>query len=151
MARTGSDLARLPWRATATTVTAMATFGLLAVTGVAGTGASAGDPAPATFRLADGSAGCSFLDSGEIACRAAESPSAVVLASDGNVRADDEVAVSWNEQTPVLQAAESWWHGDFSCSVADGRLGCATASGGVIEVGPDGEAGASPPAIATQG
>jgi hypothetical protein len=148
MAMTGSLRARFPWRATATAVTATAAFGLLAVTGVAGTGTTKGDPAPAAFRLADGSAGCNFLDSGEIACRAAGSPSAVALAPDGDVREPD-VPVSWDDSTPVLQAAESWWHGDFSCSVADGRLGCATASGGVIEVGPDGEAGALPPAVAT--
>jgi hypothetical protein len=130
-------------------VTATAAFGLLAVTGLAGTGASAGDPGPAAFRLADGSAGCNFLDSGEIACRATESPSALVLEPDGDVRSDEDVAVTWDETTPVLQAAESWWHGDFACSAADGRLGCATESGGVIEVGPDGEGGALPPAIAT--
>ena len=129
---------------------ATAVFGLLAVTGVAGTGASGGDPAPAAFRLADGSAGCNFLDSGEIACRATESPSALVLEPDGDVRAAD-VAVTWDDSTPVLQAAEGWWHGDVSCGVVEGRLACATESGGVIEVGPDGEAGASPPAIATQG
>jgi hypothetical protein len=129
-------------------VTATAAFGLLAVTGLAGTGSSGGDPAPAAFRLADGSAGCNFLDSGEIACRASESPSALVLERDGDVRETDTV-VAWDDSTPVLQAAESWWHGDFSCSVAEGRLGCATASGGVIEVGPDGEAGALPPAVAT--
>jgi hypothetical protein len=150
MARTGSDRARYPWRAAATAVTATAAFGLLAVTGLAGTGASAGDPAPAAFRLADGSAGCNFLDSGEIACRATGSPSALVLSADGSVR-DSDAAVSWDETTPVLQAAESWWHGDFSCGVAEGRLGCATGSGGVIEVGPDGEAGAIPPALYTQG
>jgi hypothetical protein len=130
-------------------VTATAAFGLLAVTGVAGTGASAGDPSPAAFRLADGSAGCNFLDSGEIACRATASPSALVLEPDGDVRADDDHAVTWDESTPVLQASESWWHGDFSCGAADGRLGCATASGGVIEVGPDGEGGALPPAVAS--
>ena len=129
-------------------MTATAVFGLLAVTGVAGTGTSAGDPAPAAFRLADGSAGCNFLDSGEIACRATESPTALVLEPNGDVRADD-VAVTWDERTPVLQASESWWHSDFSCSAAEGRLGCATASGGVIEVGPDGEAGALPPAVAS--
>jgi hypothetical protein len=144
----GSLRARLPWRAAATAVTATAAFGLLAVTGVAGTGASGGDPAPAAFRLADGSAGCNFLDSGEIACRATGSPSALVLEQDGDVR-ESQVAVSWDDSTPVLKAAESWWHGGFSCSAADGRLGCATASGGVIEVGPDGEAGALPPAVAT--
>jgi hypothetical protein len=129
-------------------VTATAAFGLLAVTGLAGTGASAGDPSPAAFRLADGSAGCNFLDSGEIACRATESPSALVLEPDGDVRADD-LAVTWDESTPVLQASESWWHGNLTCSAADGLLGCVTASGGVIEVGPDGEGGALPPAVAT--
>jgi hypothetical protein len=149
MAWTGSShRARTPWRTAATAATATATFGLLAVTGLAGTGASGGDPAPAAFRLADGSAGCNFLDSGEIACRAAESPSALVLAPDGEVRAED-VAVSWNDETPVLQSAESWWHGDVSCGVVEGRLACATASGGAIEVGPDGEAGTIPPASAT--
>lgn len=150
MARTGSNRAHFPWRAAATAVTAMAAFGLLAVTGLAGTGASAGDPAPAAFRLADGSAGCNFLDSGEIACRATGSPSTLVLSPDGSVR-DDDVTVSWNDATPVLQSAESWWHGDFSCSVPEGRLACASRTGGAIEVGPDGEAGAIPPALYTQG
>ena len=137
-----------PWRAAATGVTATAVFGLLAVTGVAGT-AGKGEPAPAAFRLADGSAGCNFLASGVIACRAMGAPSAVVLEPDGDVRPDD-VTVTWNDATTVLQPAESWWHGGFSCSAADGRISCATASGGVIEVGPDGEAGALPPAIATR-
>jgi hypothetical protein len=151
MAWTGSThRVRSPWRTAATVVTATVTFGLLAVTGLAGTAASGGDPAPAAFRLADGSAGCNFLESGEIACRAAESPSALVLTGDGDVRAAD-VPVSWGDETPVLQAAESWWHGDFSCSVEEGRLECASASGGVIAVGHDGEAGAIPPASSTQG
>ena len=148
MARTGSESARLPWRRTATAVAATAAFGLLAVTGVAGTRGS-GDPAPSAFRLADGSAGCNFLGSGEIACRATGSPSPLVLEPDGDVRADD-VAVRWDDSTPVLRAAESWWHGGFSCGAAHGRLACSTLSGGRIEVGPDGEAGALPPAIAVQ-
>lgn len=150
MARTGSLRTQSPWRTTATAVTATTVFGLLAVTGLAGTGSAGGDPAPAAFRLADGSAGCNFLDSGEIACRAAESADAIVLARDGDVRLED-VAVSWNDETPVLQAAESWWHGGYSCDVVEGRLACATASGGAIEVGPDGEAGAIPPALAISG
>ena len=146
MARTGS--ARSRWRTAATAVAATACFVLLAVTGVAGTGSS-GDPAPAAFRLDDGSAGCNFLGSGEIACRAIGSPDALVLEPDGDVRIDD-LDVVWDDATPVLGSAESWWHGGFSCSAADGRLACSTASGGVVEVGPEGEAGAAPPAIMTQ-
>lgn len=127
----------------------MAVFGLIAMTGLAGTGAPGGDPAPAAFRLADGSAGCNFLESEEIACRAVGSPSALVLGRDGDVRSED-VAVSWNDETPVLQAAESWWHGDFSCGLMDGRLACATISGGAVEMGPEGEGAAVPPALITR-
>jgi len=128
-------------------VVATAVFGLLAVTGVAGTRGT-GDPAPAAFRLVDGSAGCNFLDSGEIACRADGSATALVLEPDGDVRLDD-IAVRWDDSTPALRPAESWWHGGFSCGVEDGRLSCATASGGVVEVGPDGEAGALVPPVVT--
>jgi hypothetical protein len=136
---------RPPLRATATAAAATAIFGVLAVTGVAGTGSAGGDPVPASFRLGDGSAGCNFLASGEIACRAAGSPSALMLEPDGDVRATD-VAVRWDDSTPVLNAAESWWHGGFTCRVVDGaRLGCSSADGGVVEVGADGEAALVPP------
>jgi hypothetical protein len=141
---------RFPLRATATAVTATAIFGLLAVTGVAGTGSAGGDPVPAAFRLDDGSAGCNFLDSGEIACRATGSPSALVLEPDGAVRAAD-VAVRWDDSTPVLNASESWWHGGFACRVDGGRLGCSSADGGVIEVGADGEGALVPPVSHTTG
>jgi hypothetical protein len=130
-------------------VTATVAFGLLAVTGLASTAASGGDPAPAAFRLADGSAGCNFLESGEIACRATGSTNALVLTRDGEVRTED-ASVAWNDDTPVLQAAESWWHADFSCSVAQGALVCTSGSGGVIAVGRDGEAGTVPPAFSAQ-
>jgi hypothetical protein len=132
-----------------TAAAALAIFGLLAMTGVAGTGAAGGDPAPAAFRLGDGSAGCNFLGSGELACRAAGSPTALVLEADSGVRSAD-VAVHWNDTTPVLGAGESWWHAGVSCRVNEGRLACSTADGGVIEVGSDGEAGLVPPVTYTE-
>jgi hypothetical protein len=148
MARTGSKLRTRSLLRAVTAAAAMAIFGLLAMTGVAGTGSATGDPAPAAFRLDDGSAGCNFLGSGEIACRAVESPNALVLEPDGGVRSAD-VAVHWDESTPVLSAAESWWHGDVTCRVDGNRLACSTAEGGLIQVGADGEGGLVPPVTYT--
>jgi hypothetical protein len=148
MLRTGSTLRGRSLLRLVTAVAALAIFGLLAMTGVAGTGAAGGDPAPAAFRLGDGSAGCNFLASGELACRAAGSPTALVLEGDSGVRSAD-IAVHWNDSTPVLGAAESWWHAGVNCRVNAGRLACSTAEGGAIEVGSDGEAALVPPVTYT--
>jgi hypothetical protein len=99
------------------------------VSGVAGTHAG-GAPAPAAFRLADGSAGCRLLDPGTLACRAAGSDAAAVLAADGSSRPED-VDVGWDDGTPVLLAAESWWHGAFSCRVRAAVVTCAAADGAI--------------------
>jgi hypothetical protein len=64
-------------------------LGTLAVSGAARTPGGDGTPAPAAFRLADGSS------------RPATH------------------AVVWDETTPVLRRTESWWHGGFSCHVED--------------------------------
>ena len=103
--------------------------GLAAVSGVAGTRAG-GEPAPAVFRLDDGSAGCRLLDAGTLACRAAESDAAAVLAADGSSHPDD-VDVGWDDDTPVLLPAESWWHGAFSCRVRAAVVTCAAADGAI--------------------
>ena len=148
MVRTGLALRGRSLLRAVTVAAAMTIFGLLAMTGVAGTGAAGGDPAPAAFRLGDGSAGCNFLASGELACRAAGSPTALVLEGDSGVRSAN-VAVNWNDSTPVLGASESWWHAGVNCRVHAGRLACSTADGGLIEVGSDGEAALVPPVTYT--
>jgi hypothetical protein len=118
----------LRWSAALAAV-AVAT-GLAAVAGVAGTSRSGGEPAPAAFRLEDGSAGCRLLDRDTLACRAAGSDAAAVLAADGSSHPGD-VDVDWDEGTPVLLTAESWWHGPFSCNVRGPVVTCAAADGAV--------------------
>jgi hypothetical protein len=113
--------------------------GLLAVSGTARTPGADGTPAPAAFRLADGSAGCVF-DGERIACGTASMSSAVVLEPDGSSAVAD-VAVEWNDATPVLRSTESWWHHGYSCRSADLELLCERANG-TIAVG-RGEAGAA--------
>ena len=114
--------------------------GLLAVSGTARTTGVGGVPAPAAFRLSDGSAGCAF-DGGRLACRAASFPTAVALDSEGRSEPTD-AEVAWDETTPVLRLSESWWHGDFSCQVVDIDLVCAAESGS-ISVAATGVGGAS--------
>jgi hypothetical protein len=103
--------------------------GLAAVSGVAGTSAG-GEPAPAAFRLEDGSAGCRLLDGDTLACRAAGSDAAALLAADGSSH-PGEVDVAWDDDTPVLLPAESWWHGAFSCRVRAAVVTCAAADGAI--------------------
>lgn len=112
-----------------------ALFGLAAVAAIAGTGDPGGTPATAAFRLGDGSAGCNFRESGEIACRAAGSEAAVVLEPSGDSRVEMDGAVGWDEQTPVLLAAESWWNGAVSCRVAPSQRIVCTAGDGSIAAG----------------
>jgi hypothetical protein len=118
----------LKWSATLVAV-AVAT-GLAAVSGVAGTSRSGGEPAPAAFRLEDGSAGCRLLDADTLVCRAAGSDAAAVLAADGSSHPGN-VDVDWDDGTPVLLAAESWWHGPFSCRVRGSVVTCAAGDGAV--------------------
>jgi hypothetical protein len=113
--------------------------GLLAVSGTARTPGADGTPAPAAFRLADGSAGCVF-DGERIACRTASMSSAVVLEPDGSSAVAD-VAVEWNDATRVLRSTESWWHDGYTCRVDD-ELVCERGSG-TIAVGRGGVGGAS--------
>jgi hypothetical protein len=94
--------------------------GVLAVAGTAG--GAGGSPAPAAFRLADGSAACAF-DGDLLACRGRDATSAVVLRADGSSEAD-AVDVAWNDTTPVLRPTESWWHGGFACRVDDNAIVC---------------------------
>jgi hypothetical protein len=103
--------------------------GLAAVSGAAGTSA-VGEPAPAAFRLEDGSAGCRLLDGDTLACRAAGSDTGAVLAADGSSHPED-VDVDWDASAPVLLAAESWWHGSFSCRVRAAVVTCAAADGAI--------------------
>jgi hypothetical protein len=107
--------------------------GAAAVTGIASTGAPAGEPAPAGFRLADGSAGCVLVAADELACRSADIDAAVSLSRDGSSRITD-AEVSWDETMPVLRAAEQWWHAGFVCRVHRGRAYCA-AGGGSVSAG----------------
>jgi len=113
-------------------------LGALAVSGNARTGEAGGTPAPAAFRLSDGSAGCAF-DGSRIAC-AAVSGRGVVLELDGDSYPATST-VSWDESTPVLQRTESWWHGGFSCRV-EGGIVCDRGNGS-ISVGAEGVGGAS--------
>jgi hypothetical protein len=78
--------------------------GALAVSGTART-TGGGTPERASFRLADGSAGCTF-DGGELSC------------------GTRETGGPWVAATTVLRPTESWWHGRFACRVVAGRLAC---------------------------
>jgi hypothetical protein len=118
---------------------AAVTLGMLAVSGAARTPGGDGTPAPASFRLSDGSAGCAF-DGTRLACATASLPTGVVLEADGSSRPATH-AVLWDETTPVLRRTESWWHGGFSCHVED-RLVCERGNGS-ISVGAGGVGGAS--------
>ena len=112
--------------------------GTLAVSGTART-AGGGTPAPAAFRLSDGSAGCAF-DGSRLACATAAGPTAVLEADGDSHPAGD--AVAWDDSTPVLRRTEGWFHGGFSCHVADSELVCERESGS-ITVGAGGVGGAS--------
>jgi hypothetical protein len=114
-------------------------LGTLAVSGAARTPGAEGTPAPAAFRLSDGSAGCAF-DGTRLACATASLPTGVVLEADGSSRPEAR-AVVWDETTPVLKRTESWWHGGFSCRV-EARLVCERGNGS-ISVGVGGVGGAS--------
>ena len=114
-------------------------LGTAAVSGTARTpGAGVGSPAPAAFRLSDGSAGCAF-DGSRIAC-ATSGGRGVVLEADGSSHPAPK-AVTWNDATPVLRRTASWWHGGFSCHV-EGDLVCERENGS-ISVGAGGIGGAS--------
>jgi hypothetical protein len=114
-------------------------LGTLAVSSGAGTPSGlGGTPAPAAFRLSDGSAGCAF-DGSRLAC-ATVGGRGVVLEADGDSHPAPK-AVTWNEATPVLQRTESWWHGGFSCRV-EGGVVCERGSGS-ISLGAGGVGGAS--------
>jgi len=114
-------------------------LGTVAVSGAARTpGAGGGTPAPAAFRLSDGSAGCAF-DGVRLAC-ATSKGRGVVLEPDGNSHPAPR-AVTWNNTTPVLRRAESWWHGGFSCHI-EGDLVCERENGS-ISVGAGGIGGAA--------
>ena len=112
------------------TACAAALVGTLAVAGTAGPG-NAGVPAAASFRLADGSAGCAF-DDGVLACRSETMDAAAVLKANGS-RSVQDVPVAWDRSTPVLRSSESWWHGEFTCRI-DGDLLCSTFDGATISV-----------------
>jgi hypothetical protein len=85
--------------------------GALAVSGTART-TGGGTPERATFRLADGSAGCTY-DRGELACGSRDTGGA------------------WVDSTTVLRPTESWWHGGFSCRVQSRLLVCTRADGSI--------------------
>ena len=115
-------------------------LGTLAVSGAARTpGGGGGTPAPASFRLSDGSAGCVF-DGSRLACATKSPRLGVVLEADGSSH-PAAGAVTWDETTPVLQRTDSWWHGGFSCRV-EGRLVCERGNGS-ISVGAGGVGGAA--------
>ena len=113
-------------------------LGVLAVSSGAGTPGLGGMPAPAAFRLSDGSAGCAF-DGSRLACATTEGRG-VVLEADGNSHPAAK-AVTWNEATPVLHRTDSWWHGGYSCRVSGGIV--CTRGNGSISVGAGGVGGAS--------
>ena len=111
---------------------AVAVASVVAVlTGFAGAEAAGGEPAPASFRVEDGSAACGFLESGALACRARGGEAAVVLEPDGSSHPAD-LDVRWDASTPVLLAAQSWWSGDVRCRPAAGALSCSRAGGAIF-------------------
>jgi hypothetical protein len=114
------------------TLTALAVGGLLAV-GATARGTTEGLPAPASFRLGDGSAGCVF-DGTKLACRGVSTSSTVVLDAEGRTRASRE-RVEWDGLTPVLRWTESWFNGVFSCHVDVTTIVCSTTDGGLLAVG----------------
>jgi hypothetical protein len=114
------------------TLIAVAIGGLLAV-GATARGLNDGVPAPSSFRLGDGSAGCVF-DGTRLACRGASTSSTVVLDAEGRTRASRQ-RVEWDGSTPVLRWTESWFNGVFSCHVAVTTIVCSTADGGLLAVG----------------
>jgi hypothetical protein len=115
--------------------------GVLAVSGIAGTGHPGGTPAAAAFRLADGSAACNYA-AGALTCRADGAPGALVLESDGSSHGGDATLVGWDDSTPVLLAGESWWNGEVSCRAGAGEIAC-TAGNGVLHVSTGGAGGAT--------
>ena len=126
MRRTGST-GRWGRFATAAAL-ALAAGGVLAVTGVAGTGTHDGTPAPAAFRLSDGSAACNYAD-GAVTCRADGVDAAVALEADGSSHTADASSVAWDHSTPVLLPGESWWNGEVSCLAAEASVTCTVADG----------------------
>jgi hypothetical protein len=114
------------------TFVALAIGGLLAV-GATARGVNDGVPAPSSFRLGDGSAGCVF-DGTKLACRGSATSSTVVLDAAGRTRASRE-HVAWDASTPVLRRTETWFNGVFSCSVDATTIVCSTADGGLLAVG----------------
>jgi hypothetical protein len=114
------------------TLIALTIGGLVAV-GATARGVNDGVPAPSSFRLGDGSAGCVF-DGTRLACRGASTSSAVVLDAQGRTRASRQ-RVDWDASTPVLRWTESWFNGVFSCRVAVTTIVCSTADGGLLAVG----------------
>jgi hypothetical protein len=118
--------------------------GLAAVSSAALPSGRVGDPAPASFRLPDGTAGCRFYASGEIACRAAGTASSLVLEPDGNSLITHRDVV-WDADTPIVRANESWWNGSVSCRVFRTTIACSTTAGGTIQVGTN-RLAATPPA-----
>jgi hypothetical protein len=109
----------------------LALGGLLAV-GATARSTTSGVPAPAAFRLADGSAGCAF-DGRKLTCSGATSSPSVVLDDGGRTRAA-RGRVDWNASTPVLRWTEGWFNGVFSCRVADRTIVCTTTDGGLLAV-----------------
>jgi hypothetical protein len=118
---------------------ASAATGLVAMSGFAGTGGAGGEPAPAGFRLADGSAGCRLLSADELACRAAGADTGVVLHASG-ASSPERVDAALDPAAPVLLPAQSWWNGPFSCRTRAGEVVC-SAGGGAIAVAPGGLGG----------
>jgi hypothetical protein len=112
-------------------ITGAALFGLAAVAGIAATSDGGGAPAAAAFRLEDGSAGCNYRESGEIACRAAGTAVAAVLSPDGKAGLESSSAVAWDDSTPVLLASESWWNGAVSCRVSGADVVCSNGAGAI--------------------
>jgi hypothetical protein len=119
-------------RFTVLAVAAAAASAVAVLTGFAGAEGPADRPVQASFRLEDGSAACALLENRDVACRARGGDAAVVLEPDGSSR-PSEIELYWDDSTPVLLAAESWWDGDVRCRLAAGALSC-TRGGGAIFV-----------------
>jgi hypothetical protein len=127
---------------------AAAAVGCAVLAGAVGlaTRGGTGTAAPGSFRLRDGSAGCTLQPRGAIACRRRGADSALVLEANGasSVRAAEVV---WSDATPVLGAGGSRRDGGITCRAKRRAIVCSTTSGAQIVVGADGVGSLAPPAV----
>ena len=52
-----------------------------------------------------------------------------VLEEDGSTHDGDPSTIGWDDTTPVLRPAESWWHSELSCRATARGIACRSAAG----------------------